>query len=95
MDNDKLIKALRAESRYSAKATREIMDLCMAAMDLCTVAGDVLERMQAQLAEKDKQIAAAVAKLSLAENFIHYVGPDAMEAYRTFNGPQEAGEGGG
>ena len=63
METDKLIEALRTESRCKDKATLEIMDLCMIAADKLEELNDFEQtqcaKLLVKLAETDKQLAAA------------------------------------
>lgn len=67
MDNDKLIQALRCCARVDAKVNGCDdcpLEYCGTECEgLCGAAADAMERMRVQLAEKDKQLSAAVEEL--------------------------------
>lgn len=103
MEIEKLIEALRTESRYKDKSTLEIMDLCMMAADKLEELND-FERSQcakllAKLAEKDKRLAAAVEDLEKhCRKCTHQIDNefgcdcDGICDPTKWRGPQEAGE---
>ena len=90
---DHLVKKLRSESLYSDKATLEIMDLCMEAALVIERQECTNKALYTELAEKDKQLAAAVECIRGVEEVIRFQRPSAvMVAIAKWRGLQETGE---